>query len=121
MDEIQLKLLKQLQDNPNMSQRRLSKELDVSLGKINYCLKALAEKGWVKMESFVHSDRKAGYLYVLTPKGIRQKATLTVNFLRRKEAEYENLSKEIAQLRDEIRNVDEGIEETIFRTDPKQQ
>ena len=106
MDEIQLKLLKQLQKDPSLSQRRLSKELGVSLGKVNYCLKALAEKGWVKMESFVHSDHKAGYLYVLTPTGISRKAVLTVNFLRRKEAEYELLSREIEQLRDELRHLD---------------
>ncbi len=106
MDDIQLKLLKQLQKDPSLSQRRLSRELGVSLGKVNYCLKALAEKGWVKMESFVHSDHKAGYLYVLTPQGIRRKASLTVNFLRRKEAEYERLSREIEQLRDDLRRLD---------------
>jgi len=106
MDDIQLKLLKQLQKDPSFSQRRLSRELGVSLGKVNYCLKALAEKGWVKMESFVHSDHKAGYLYVLTPKGISRKAVLTVKFLRRKEAEFALLSREIEQLRDETRTLE---------------
>jgi len=112
MDDIQLKLLKRLQRDPGLSQRRLSRELGVSLGKINYCLKALAEKGWVKMESFAHSDHKVGYLYVLTPSGIRQMANLTVNFLRRKEMEYERLSREIEQLRAELRNTDRSGRQT---------
>jgi len=65
----------------------------------------LAEKGWVKMERFVHSGHKAGYLYLLTPMGISRKASLTVKFLRRKEVEFELLSREIKQLRDDLRNV----------------
>ncbi len=107
MDDIQLQLLKQLHKDPSLSQRRLSAELGVSLGKINYCLKALGEKGWVKMDRFIHSDHKAGYLYVLTPKGIRRKAVLTVNFLRRKEKEFEKLSREIELLREELLTLDE--------------
>jgi len=116
MDETQLKLLNQLQKDPSFSQRRLSRELGVSLGKVNYCLKALAEKGWVKMESFIQSNHKAGYLYVLTPRGIRRKAVLTVKFLQRKETEYKRLSAEIEQLRAEVRELDKNPHSHARRT-----
>ncbi len=85
-----------------MTQRELASELDVSLGKVNYCLKAMVEKGWIKVQNFKKSNKKLAYLYLLTPKGIEQKAYITVNFLKRKITEYETLEKEIKDLKAEI-------------------
>ena len=90
-----------LADNPRISQRELARELDISLGRLNYCLKALVEKGWVKMENFSKSDRKLRYAYLLTPKGMAGKARLTNRFLQRKLQEYEQLKVEIERLRSE--------------------
>lgn len=100
--EIHLKVLRQLQDNPKITQRELARKLDVSLGKANYCLKALIEKGFVKARNFRNSNNKRAYLYVLTPKGIEAKARISVAFLRRKIEEYEQLKAEIAQLEQEV-------------------
>lgn len=100
--EIHLKVLRQLQDNPEITQRELARKLDVSLGKANYCLKALIEKGFVKARNFRNSNNKRAYLYVLTPKGIEAKARISVAFLRRKIEEYEQLKAEIAQLEQEV-------------------
>ena len=97
-DEIHLKLLKILQINPDMTQRELSRELGVSLGKANYCLKALLDKGWIKVNNFRKSPRKLSYVYLLTPAGIEAKATLTSRFLKRKMREYELLKQEIEEL-----------------------
>ena len=88
-----------LEANPRMTQRELARELGISLGGLNYCLKALAAKGWIKMENFSRSDRKLHYAYLLTPKGVAGKARLTNHFLRRKLAEYDALKAEIEQLR----------------------
>jgi len=88
-----------LETNPRMTQRELARELGISLGGLNYCLKALVAKGWVKMENFSRSDRKLHYAYLLTPTGIAGKARLTNHFLRRKLAEYDALKAEIEQLR----------------------
>ena len=96
------KLLKLLEANPELSQRELARELGISLGKINYCLAALIGKGWIKARNFRNSQNKLGYAYLLTPRGIEQRAVLTANFLRRKTAEYDALKKEIAQLRREV-------------------
>ena len=90
-----------LEANPRMTQRDLARELGISLGGLNYCLKALVEKGWVKMENFSKSDRKLHYAYLLTPKGLAGKARLTNHFLRRKLQEYEALKAEIAELQAE--------------------
>ena len=81
-----------------MSQRQLADSLGVSLGAANYCMKALVEKGWVKLENFQKNRNKLGYLYLLTPKGITAKTQLTASFLRRKLIEYENLKVEIEDL-----------------------
>ena len=91
-----------LQRNPDLTQRELAEKLDVSVGCLNYCLKALMEKGWIKMLNFTHSKNKFGYVYVLTPGGLAQKATLTGNFLKRKMEEYETLKLEIETLQREI-------------------
>ena len=97
-EETHFKLLKLLQDNPNMSQRELSRELGISLGKANYCLKALLDKGWIKVNNFRRNPRKLSYVYLLTPKGIEAKTSLTSQFLVRKIREYEALKQEIEEL-----------------------
>jgi EPS-associated MarR family transcriptional regulator len=97
-----LELLRLLERHPEYSQRQMSSALRVSLGKAHYLLKALLDKGWVKAGNFKRSDRKAGYLYMLTPAGVRQRARLTRAFLARKEQEYDRLHAQIAALRQEI-------------------
>lgn len=99
-DGVYLHLLRLLQQNPNISQRALAKELGISLGKVNYCVRALVDKGWVKVNNFRKSERKGAYLYQLTPQGITEKAALTVRFLRHKEAEHQRLLEEIEALRE---------------------
>lgn len=96
------RLLQALNNNPNATQRQLAKELGISLGKTNYCLKALIDKGWVKAGNFTRSDNKLGYLYLITPKGIEEKSKLTKAFLQRKLAEYEQLEQEIKELKNNI-------------------
>lgn len=101
-DEARYKILKALETNPDISQRQLAGELGISLGKVNYCLKALIEKGMIKARNFTKSDNKAHYLYVLTPSGIESKAALTKSFLASKVAEYKALKAEIKELEREI-------------------
>ena len=101
--EIHLQLLKLIEQNPSWTQRQLAESLGVSLGKTNYCLKALKEKGWVKWGNFSQNPNKLSYMHLLTPQGIAQKLSLTAHFLRRKEAEYTQLQAEICTLRDELR------------------
>jgi EPS-associated MarR family transcriptional regulator len=101
MDERHYKVMRLLETNPRMSQRALAKTLGISLGKVNYCLQALIEKGWIKASNFTNSQSKAAYMYLLTPRGIEQKASLTVRFLRLKLREYETLRAEIKQMRRE--------------------
>jgi EPS-associated MarR family transcriptional regulator len=101
-EERQLDALRLLETNPEMTQRELAEALGVSLGAANYCLKALVEKGWVKLENFQNNPNKLGYLYLLTPMGMAAKTTLTARFLRRKLAEYEALKAEIEQLQSEV-------------------
>ena len=90
-----------LQDNPDLTQRELAEKLGISVGGLNYCLKALMEKGLVKMKNFANSKNKFGYVYVLTPTGMAEKAAITQRFLQRKMAEYEALKAEIEALRAE--------------------
>jgi EPS-associated MarR family transcriptional regulator len=97
-DEIQLKVLRMLHEQPDLSQRNLAKQLGVSLGGINYCFKALVDKGWLKLENFKKSKHKLGYIYLLTPEGLGQKKNLTKKFLAQKLLEYEALQKEIEYL-----------------------
>ena len=89
------KVLKEIQNNPNTSQRKLAKEVGFSLGKLNYCLKALKQKGLIKIENFRKNPNKITYAYILTPKGIKKKAKLTMNFMIRKMQEYDELKKEL--------------------------
>ena len=107
-EERQLKALKLLQENPELSQRQLADALGVSLGAANYCLKALVEKGWVKLENFQKNPNKLGYLYLLTPMGIAAKTRLTASFLKRKLDEYELLKREIEELQSEVRRQGAG-------------
>ena len=96
------RVMRLLQDNPDMTQRELADKLGLSVGGVNYCLKALVDKGWVKVQNFAHSKNKFGYVYVLTPHGIAKKAQLTGKFLQRKLAEYQALQAEIESLRAEV-------------------
>ena len=97
--DIHLELLSKLEANPEYTQRELSKEMGVSLGKVNYCLKKLIEKGWLKLSNFGHNPNKLNYIYLLTPKGIEQKAKLTFTFLAIKQQEYKILKEEIKKLK----------------------
>lgn len=94
-------LLKTLEENPGLSQRDLAKKLGVSLGKVNYCLNKLVEKGSLKINNFRNSDNKLAYAYLLTPQGIESRARMTVEFLKIKVQEYEHLRAEIEELRHE--------------------
>jgi EPS-associated MarR family transcriptional regulator len=94
-------LLKTLEENPGLSQRDLAKRLGVSLGKINFCLNALVQKGSLKINNFRNSDNKLAYAYLLTPSGVEQKARMTVQFLQFKMQEYERLRAEIEELQRE--------------------
>ena len=100
--EIHLKVLRHVEENPEVTQRELAGELGVSLGKANYCLKALIDKGFIKARNFQNSNSKRAYLYKLTPTGIEAKARISVSFLRHKMREYEQLKQEIDQLQIEV-------------------
>ena len=96
--DIRLDLLRRLESNPEYTQRELSQEMGVSLGKVNYCMKKLTEKGLIKLTNFTHNPNKMGYAYLLTPSGIEEKSRLTFSFLKRKVIEYEILKIEINEL-----------------------
>ena len=100
--ESHLKVLRILETNPQISQRELSEALGVSLGKTNYCLKALLDKGLIKIQNFRNSKNKLAYSYLLTPHGIEQKANMTLRYLQKKTQEYDLLRLEIAELKREI-------------------
>ena len=97
--DIHLELLSKLEANPKYTQRELSKDMGVSLGKVNYCIKKLTEKGLIKLTNFKQNPNKVGYVYILTPRGIEEKTKLTFSFLKRKVIEYEILKKEINALK----------------------
>ena len=101
-DELRLRVLRALESNPELSQRQLAAELGVSLGGVNYALKALIERGFVKAGNFRKSGNKVAYLYVLTPQGVAEKASLATAFLGRKLEEYEVLRQEIEALKSEV-------------------
>ena len=100
-DEIRYKLMRLLQANPEMSQRDVARQLGISVGKVNYSLRALVGRGWVKVNNFKNSQNKLAYKYLLTPRGMEEKSRLTIRFLRAKMDEYENLKMEIEQIRRE--------------------
>ncbi len=101
-EEVTLRTLRLIQDNPRVSQREIAAHVGISVGAAHYCLSALAEKGLIKLGNFQASRNKRAYLYLLTPEGIAAKASLTVSFLKRKVAEYETLRSEIAELENEL-------------------
>ena len=88
-------VLRKIKNKPNSTQRELAEELGFSLGKLNYCLKALKSKGLIKMKNFENNPHKINYIYILTPRGLAEKAKLTMNFMKRKMQEYDELKKEI--------------------------
>ncbi len=101
-DEMYFRVLRALERSSNVTQRELANETNISLGGINYCLKALSEKGWIKIRNFQKSKNRISYVYKLTPLGIAEKLTLTQTFLAKKLAEYEALRLEIEELNSEI-------------------
>jgi EPS-associated MarR family transcriptional regulator len=100
-EDTDFRLLRLLEDHPDLSQREIAQKLGLSLGGLNYCLKALMEKGFIKLENFQNSRHKFRYVYVLTPAGIAQRISMTGRFLKRKLAEYEALRAEIEALKKE--------------------
>jgi len=107
-DEIQLRVLRLLEANPQMTQREMAEALGVSLGKTNFCIKALFERGLIKLHNFQNSRHKLAYSYLLTPSGVAEKSAITVRFLKLKIAEYEQLKLEIASLQHEVAELDVG-------------
>ena len=101
-EKTRYRLLKLLEANPQLSQRQLAEELGVSLGKVNFCLRALLDRGMVKVRNFRDSNNKIAYAYYLTPKGAREKVRTTVGFLKRKMEEYRTIEKEIEELKREV-------------------
>lgn len=101
-DDITLQVLRILKTSPKISQRDLAKALGISLGKVNYCVRALIEKGWVKTNNFRNSTNKLAYAYILTPEGLKQKKLITASFLNRKIKEFEALKIEIERLSKEV-------------------
>lgn len=101
-DELSVAILRQLETSPDASQRELARSTGVSLGKLNFALRALVDKGWVKVGNFSRSQHKLGYAYLLTPRGIEAKAKLTQSFLARKMREYDALRAEIERLQSEL-------------------
>ena len=106
-DEYRYKILKLVSDRPEISQRELAQQLGISLGRVNYCLKALIEKGLVKATNFRNNNNKLAYMYLLTPSGIEEKASITVSFLKWKLQEYEAIQAEIEELRREAALLDQ--------------
>lgn len=105
-EEINLELLRRLESEPQVNQRSLAGSLGLSLGKANYCLKALVAKGLVKISNFRRSDNKMAYTYLLTPTGLQEKARLTIAFLKLRQQEYERLQLEIARLQAEAKTLE---------------
>jgi EPS-associated MarR family transcriptional regulator len=106
-DELQHRLFKIIEQNPAINQRELSGSLGVSLGKVNYCIKALIEKGWIKAQNFKNNSNKLSYIYMLTPSGIEEKASVTLRYLKRKMQEYDELKAAVEELKREI-NIEEA-------------
>lgn len=102
-DEARYKLFKLLETSPELSQREVARELGVSLGKVNYCLRALIARGWVKVSNFTNSKKRSAYMYLLTARGIEEKSRVTARFLQFKMREYELLKSEIEEIRDRAR------------------
>ena len=101
-DELQHRIFKIIEQRPSINQRELSRELGISLGKANYCLKALVGKGWVKINNFRNNHNKLAYAYILTPSGIDEKASVTLRYLKRKMREYDELKLAVEELKKEL-------------------
>ena len=95
-------ILKIIKDNPNMTQRQIANELGLSLGRTNYVIRALIDKGWIKLDNFKRSDNKLSYLYIITPEGMINRSRLAQNFLKSKSEEYNRLREEIINLKNEL-------------------
>ena len=100
--EIQYRLFKELSNKPDLTQREMAIRVNLSLGKLNYCLSELVKKGFIKVKRFRSSHNKVAYMYILTPRGLEEKARVTVQFLKRKMAKYEELRQEIQELSREV-------------------
>ena len=96
-DKDHFDVLRKIKNRPNTSQREMAKDLGFSLGKLNYCIKALQKKGLVKINNFKKNPKKINYIYVLTPKGIAEKAKLTINFMKRTMKQYDELKRELEE------------------------
>lgn len=119
-EDFQYKLLRHLTQEPSSTQRTLAARLGVSVGKVNYCIRALVDRGWLKAKNFRRSDNKLAYAYFLTPTGAAAKLRLTAEFLARKQREYEDLEREIALLRTELTD-DAGKSPTPLHTETRKQ
>ncbi len=115
-DDVRYRLLKLVEERPELTQREAAESLGMSLGKVNYCFRALIDKGWVKARNFRNSQRKAAYAYLLTPKGIEEKLRVTARFLDRKLREYDSLVEEVRILTDEVNHINRanGKPEVVF-------
>ena len=105
----QFQILKSLEQDSRSTQRQLSNNLGVSLGKVNYCIKSLIEKGFIKVNNFRNNKNKIQYSYLLTPNGVEEKEKLTLDFIRIKTQEYDALKQEIESLKKEAKSIDEGL------------
>jgi len=103
-EETHYHLLKLIQENPDITQRQLAEIMGVSVGKVNYCIKALVAVGHVKLNNFKESKNKLGYMYVLTPKALKEKGQITMLFLQQRQEQYEQLKQEIEELKDQLRS-----------------
>jgi EPS-associated MarR family transcriptional regulator len=108
-EDTQFRILRLLQNNPDLSQREIAEAVGISVGGAHYVLNALIDKGMVKLENFKAAQDKRRYAYILTPKGIAEKATITRRFMSRKMAEYKAIKAEIEELQRELNNDDEGV------------
>ena len=99
MDNDNLNILRRIYKNPTQSQREMANQLGFSLGKLNYCIKKLREKGLIKINNFRKSDNKFKYMYILTPKGVNEKTKITINFMKQKMKEYEELKRELKKIK----------------------
>lgn len=119
INEIHLQVLRAVEGRPGLTQRELAKELGVSLGKAHYCMKALIDKGLVKMGNFSHNQKKLNYAYLLTPSGIKSKAVLTAHFLERKAAEYAILKSELEKHEKDIKQLEQSKKLRIVEEAPQ--
>lgn len=114
-DEVRYKILSLIEASPAMSQRDVARKLGISLGKANYCLKSLAEKGWIKATNFKNSQSKIAYMYLLTSRGIQARARVAARFLQLKMREYDELRAEISRIQEEVNRTGGSKRRTAVR------